>query len=69
MAKSLASHQCGPGTISGVHAICGLSLLLVLVPEGRLSKVPVTYRARYMSLVINVRNRSQFLLALNTKMI
>ena len=28
--RALASHQCGPGSYSGVDAICGLSLLLVL---------------------------------------
>ena len=31
MVRSLASHQCGPGSTPGaVDAICGLSLLLVL---------------------------------------
>ena len=28
--RTLASHQCGPGSKPGVDAICGLSLLLVL---------------------------------------
>ena len=28
--RALASHQCGPGSIHGVDAICGLSFLLVL---------------------------------------
>ena len=28
--RALAFHQCGPGSNSGVEAICGLSLLLVL---------------------------------------
>ena len=28
--RALASHQCGPGSIPGVDAKCGLSLLLVL---------------------------------------
>ena len=28
--RALASHQCDPGSNPGVHAICGLSLLLVL---------------------------------------
>ena len=34
--RALASHQCGPGSNSGVEAICGLSLLLVLslAPRG-----------------------------------
>ena len=34
--RSLASHQCGPGSYPGVDAICGLSLLLVLsfAPRG-----------------------------------
>ena len=31
-----SSHQCRPGSIPGVHAICGLSLLLVLVPAPRI---------------------------------
>ena len=33
MVRALASHQCGPGSNPGAHAIhvCGLSLLLVLV--------------------------------------
>ena len=30
--RALASHQCGLGSISGVDAIRGLSLLLVFVP-------------------------------------
>ena len=30
-----ASHQCGPGSIPGLGVICGLSLLLVLVPALR----------------------------------
>ena len=29
--RALASHQCGPGSISGLGVICGLSVLLVLV--------------------------------------
>ena len=29
--RALASHQCGPGSIPELGAICGLSLLLVLV--------------------------------------
>ena len=29
------SHQCGPGSIPSVDVICGLSLLLVLVPAPR----------------------------------
>ena len=29
--RALASHQCGPGLITGPGVICGLSLLLVLV--------------------------------------
>ena len=33
--RALASHQCGPGSIPGVGVICGLSLLLVLVPAPR----------------------------------
>ena len=36
MVRALASHQCGSGSNSGVDAICGLSLLLVLsvAPRG-----------------------------------
>ena len=30
VARALASHQCDPGSNSGIDAICGLSLLLVL---------------------------------------
>ena len=33
--RALTSHQCGPGSIPGVDAILGLSLLLVLVPASR----------------------------------
>ena len=38
-----ASHQCGPGSIPGLGAICGLSLLLVLVlaPRGFSPGTPV----------------------------
>ena len=32
MVRALASYQCGPGSIPGPGVICGLSLLLVLVP-------------------------------------
>ena len=35
MVRALASHQCGPGSIPGPGVICGLSLLLVLVPVPR----------------------------------
>ena len=33
--RALASHQCGPGSIVRLIVICGLSLLLVLVPALR----------------------------------
>ena len=33
--RALASHQCGLGLIPGPGAICGLSLLLALVPAPR----------------------------------
>ena len=33
--RALASHQCGPSLIPGPGIICGLSLLLVLVPAMR----------------------------------
>ena len=33
--RALAPHQCDPASIPDVHAICGLSLLLVLVPAPR----------------------------------
>ena len=41
--RALASHQCGPGSNSGVDAICGLSLLLVLsfAPRGFSPGTPV----------------------------
>ena len=34
--RALASHQCGAGLFPGVDAICGLSLVLVLIlaPKG-----------------------------------
>ena len=43
MVRTLASHQCGPGSNSGVDAICGLSLLLVLsfAPRAFSSGTPV----------------------------
>ena len=31
MVRTLASQQCGPGSISGVDTVCGLSLLLAFV--------------------------------------
>ena len=34
MVRTLASHQCGPGSNPGVNTICGLSLLLVLSLRG-----------------------------------
>ena len=41
--RALASHQCGPGSNSGVDALCGLSLLLVLSlpPRGFSPGTPV----------------------------
>ena len=41
--RALASHQCGPGSIPGVDAICVLSLLLVLslAPRGFSPGTPV----------------------------
>jgi len=41
--RALASHKCGPGSIPGVDAICGLSLLLVLslAPRGFCPGTPV----------------------------
>ena len=41
--RARASHQCGPGTIPGVDAICVLSLLLVLslAPRGFSPGTPV----------------------------
>ena len=35
MVRALASHQCGLGSIPGPGVICGLCLLLVLVPAPR----------------------------------
>ena len=35
MVRALASHQCGPGSIPGLGVICGVSLLLVIVPAPR----------------------------------
>ena len=41
--RTLASHQCGPGSNPGIDAICGLSLLLVLsfAPTGFSADTPV----------------------------
>ena len=41
--RTLASHQCSPGSNPGVDAICGLSLLLVLplAPRGFSPGTPV----------------------------
>ena len=33
--RALASHRCGPGSFPGPGVICGLSLLLVLIPGPR----------------------------------
>ena len=33
--RALAFHQCGPSSIPGLDVICGLSLLLVLIPSLR----------------------------------
>ena len=43
MVRALASHQCGPDSNTGVDAICGLSLLLVLsfAPRGFSPGTPV----------------------------
>ena len=43
MVRTLASHQCGPGSNPGVYTICGLSLLLVLsfAPRGFSLGTPV----------------------------
>ena len=43
LVRALASHQCGPGLIPWIDAICGLSLLLVLVlaPRGFSPGAPV----------------------------
>ena len=43
MVRALTSHQCGPGSILDVNAICGLSLLLVLslAPGGFSMGTPV----------------------------
>ena len=38
--RALTSHQCGPGLIPGVDAICGLGLLLVLTPAMRVFLPP-----------------------------
>ena len=43
MVRTLASHQCGPGSNPGIDTICGLSLLLVLslAPRGFSPSTPV----------------------------
>ena len=46
-----ASHQCGPGSIPGLGVICGLSLLLVLVPAPR-GFSPLSFSLLSVTLVI-----------------
>ena len=43
MVRALPFHQCGPGSNSGIDAICGLGLLLVLsfAPRGFSPGTPV----------------------------
>ena len=50
--RTLASHQCGPGSTPGVDAICGLSLLLVLslAPRGFSPGTPVFPSPRKLTL-------------------
>ena len=56
MVRALASHHCGPGSIPGPGATCGLSLLLVLVPAPR-----VFLRVlRFSSLHKNQHSKFQF---------
>ena len=53
--RALASHQCGPGSIPGLGVICGLSLLLALVPALR-----VFLRVLFLrNLVSNLRKREK----------
>ena len=44
MVRTLVSYQCGRGSNSGVEAICGLRLLLVLSLATR-SFLPVTFES------------------------
>ena len=37
--RALASHQCGPGSISNLGVICGLSLLVLFSALGGFSSV------------------------------
>ena len=54
--RALASHRCGPGSIPGSGVTCGLSLLLVLVPDPR-----VFLRVlRFSSLHKNLYSKFQF---------
>ena len=42
MVRALASHQCSPGSISGLGVICGLSLfVLYSAPRGFSPSTPV----------------------------
>ena len=55
---ALASHQCGPGSNTGVDAICGLSLLLVLsfAPRGFSPGTPVFPSPQKPTFQISIRS-------------
>ena len=55
---ALASHQCGPGSTTGVDAICGLSLLLVLsfAPRGFSPGTPVFPSPQKLTFQISTRS-------------
>ena len=59
--RTLATHQCGPGSIPNVDSICGLSLLLVLslAPRGFSlgTSVSPLLKNQYFQIPILTRNQ------------
>ena len=53
--RALASHQYGPGSIPGLGVICGLSLLLVLVPAPRVVHLRVLRFSSLRKIQIQIR--------------
>ena len=53
--RALASHQCGPGSIPGADAICGLSLLLVLVPAPRVFLRVLRFSSLYKYRIYSIK--------------
>ena len=61
--RALASHQCGLGLIPGLGIICGLSLLLVLIPAPRVFlralRFPSLHKNQHFQIPIQPRNSGE----------